>query len=85
MPRMSRKDIAMFMVKSDHIHKSNNKNFYRFVCFIKYRRKVLNDEVSITFKKKCLLIEEHYKIYFVEIGLNGDCVRACLNPKFFEN
>ncbi|WP_423999134.1 IS200/IS605 family transposase [Maribacter sp. IgM3_T14_3] len=61
---------------SDHVHKSHNKSLllYHFVCPIKYRRKVLSDAVSMTFKEVCLQIEERYEIHFVEIGLDGDHV-----------
>ena len=61
---------------SDHIHKSHNKSLllYHFVCPIKYRRKVLSEEVSTTFREICLEIEERYEIHFVEIGLDGDHV-----------
>ena len=61
---------------SEHIHKSHNKSLllYHFVCPIKYRRDVLNDEISVTFKEICLKIEERYEIHFLEIGLDGDHV-----------
>ena len=61
---------------SNHIHKSHNKSLllYHFVCPIKYRRKVLSDEVSTTFREICLGIEERYEIHFVEIGIDGDHV-----------
>ncbi len=49
--------------RGEHIHKSHNKSLllYHFVCPIKYRRKVLSAEVSITFKEICLGIEERYE------------------------
>jgi REP element-mobilizing transposase RayT len=61
---------------SEHIHKSHNKSLllYHFVCPIKYRRNVLSDDVSVTFKKICLEIEERYDFHFLEIGLDGDYV-----------
>lgn len=61
---------------SEHLHKSHNKSLllYHFVCPIKYRRKVLTNEVSLTFKEICLGIEERYEIHFMEIGLDGDHV-----------
>lgn len=61
---------------SDHIHKSHNKSLllYHFVCPIKYRRKVLTESVSKTFKGICLEIEERYEISFVEIGLDENHV-----------
>jgi len=61
---------------NEHISKNHNKNLllYHFVCPIKYRRKVLNDQVSATFKEICLQIEERYEIHFLEIGLDEDHV-----------
>ncbi|MGL1886568.1 MAG: IS200/IS605 family transposase [Reichenbachiella sp.] len=57
---------------SDHIHKSHNKSLLLYHCPIKYRRKVLSAEVSVTFKEICLGIEERYEICFLEIGLDDD-------------
>ena len=61
---------------SDHIHKIHNKSLllYHFVCPIKYRRKVLTESVSKTFKDICLEIEERYEISFIEIGLDENHV-----------
>lgn len=66
--------IVKFVFMSNHIHKSHNKSLllYHFVCPIKYRRKVLSESVSVTFKKVCLEIEERYEIHFLEIGLDDD-------------
>ena len=57
---------------SDHIYKSHNKSLlmYHFVCPIKYRRSVLTEEVSQTFREVCLEIEKRYEIKFLEIGLD---------------
>lgn len=70
----------IFVSMSEHIHKSHNKSLllYHFVCPIKYRRKVLSDEVSVTFKEICLGIEERYEIHFLEIGLDGDHVHLLI-------
>ncbi|MGL1888806.1 MAG: transposase, partial [Reichenbachiella sp.] len=59
---------------SDHIHKSHNKSLllYHFVCPIKYRRKVLSAEVSVTFKEICLGIEDRYEMCFLEIVLDDN-------------
>jgi REP element-mobilizing transposase RayT len=43
---------------------------YHFVCPIKYRRSVLTDEVSKTFREICLEVEKRYEIHFSEIGLD---------------
>ena len=53
---------------SEHIHKSHNKSLllYHFVCPIKYRRNVLSDDVSVTFKKICLEIVERYDFHFFD-------------------
>jgi REP element-mobilizing transposase RayT len=61
---------------SEHIHKSHNKSLllYHFVCPIKYRRSVLNDSVSKTFKEICQEIEQRYEIIFLEIGLDENHV-----------
>ena len=61
---------------SEHIHKSHNKSLlmYHFVCPIKYRRIVLDKEVSTTFKEICLEIEERFDMRFLEIGLDGNHV-----------
>jgi len=48
---------------------------YHFVCPIKYRRSVLTEEVSKTFREVCLGIEDRYKIRFLEIGLDENHVR----------
>ena len=61
---------------SEHIHKSHNKSLllYHFVCPIKYRRSVLTNPVSNTFKEVCQKIEERYEIFFLEIGLDDNHV-----------
>ena len=63
-------------MEDKHIIKSHNKSLllYHFVCPIKYRRKVLSDSVSRTFKEVCLKIEERYEIHFLEIGIDCDHV-----------
>ena len=61
---------------SEHIHKSHNKSLllYHFVCPIKYRRSILTESVSKTFKEICLKIEQRYEMNFLEIGLDGNHV-----------
>ena len=78
---------------SDHIDKSHNKSLllYHLVCPIKYRRKVLIDEVSNTFKIICLEISSRYEIHFLEIGFDEDHVHfliqsvAVMSPKKIVN
>ena len=61
---------------SEHIHKSHKKSLlmYHFVCPIKYRRTVLTESVSETFKEVCNKIEERYDFHFLEIGIDGNHV-----------
>lgn len=61
---------------SEHIHKRHNKNLmlYHIVCPIKYRRKVLTNEIAHTLKETCLEIALRYEIRFVEIGTDEDHV-----------
>lgn len=61
---------------SEHIHKSHNKSLllYHIVCPIKYRRKVLTPEVSLSLKSICLEISSRYEIHFLEIGCDEDHV-----------
>ena len=59
---------------SDHAIKRHNKNLllYHIVCPIKYRRKVLTNEVAKGLKDICLEIEKRYEIGYVEIGADED-------------
>jgi putative transposase len=78
---------------SDHIHKSHNKSLllYHLVCPIKYRRKVLSEEVSETLREVCLEISQRYEIHFLEIGCDEDHVHfliqsvPILSPKRIVN
>ena len=78
---------------SEHIHKSHNKSLllYHLVCPIKYRRQVLSDEVSVTFREVCLEISQRYEIHFLEIGCDEDHVHfliqsvPMLSPKKIVN
>jgi REP element-mobilizing transposase RayT len=47
---------------------------YHFVCPIKYRRSVLTEDVSVTFREICLEIEKRYEINFLEIVLDENHV-----------
>ena len=51
---------------------------YHLVCPIKYRRKVLTDDVSNTFRQVCLEISGRYEIHFLEIGFDEDHVHFLL-------
>lgn len=78
---------------SEHVHKSHNKSLllYHLVCPIKYRRKVLSEEVSNTLKNVCLEITTLYEIHFLEIGCDDDHVHflvqsiPLLSPKKIVN
>jgi putative transposase len=64
------------MKEDKHIYKSHNKTvlLYHIVCPVKYRRKTITNEVSITLKNVCIEISKRYEIYFVEIGADDDHV-----------
>lgn len=61
---------------SEHINKSHNKTLllYHVVLPLKYRRKVINEEIGLTLKSICLDISERYEINFLEIGHEPDHV-----------
>jgi len=61
---------------SEHVYKRHNKNLllYHVVCPIKYRRKVLTEEVANGLKEICLEIEKRYEIGYVEIRTDEDHV-----------
>ena len=64
------------MSDDKHIHKSHNKSaiLYHIVCPIRYRRKVISEQVSVTLKDVCIEIGKRYEIHFVEIGTDDDHV-----------
>ena len=78
---------------SEHIKKSHNKSLllYHLVCPIKYRRKVLSQEVSATLKTVCLEISKRYEVHFLEIGCDEDHVHfliqsvPMMSPKKLSN
>ncbi len=78
---------------SDHIHKSHNKSLllYHLVCPIKYRRKVLTEDVSASLVSVCLEISYRYEIHFLEVGCDDDHVHfliqsvPLLSPKKIVN
>ena len=61
---------------SKHIHKSHNvsKILYHFVCPVKYRRKVITENIDKTLIHLCIEISQRYEIYFLEIGADVDHV-----------
>lgn len=63
-------------MNSKHIHKSHNKTvlLYHLVFPVKYRRKVISENVSETIKAVCIKIGKRYEFHFVEIGVDNDQV-----------
>ena len=61
---------------SEHILKRHNKSLllYHIVFPVKYRRKVITEEVKVTLKNICMGIGERYEIGFLEIGVDEDHV-----------
>lgn len=61
---------------SKHIYKQHNKTLllYHIVYPVKYRRKVITENIEKTLKKICIGISERYEIYFIEIGIDEDHV-----------
>jgi len=47
---------------------------YHIVCPVKYRKKVITEEVAETLKSTCLEISQSYEIHFVEIGTDEEHV-----------
>ena len=78
---------------SEHIHKRHNKSLllYHLVCPIKYRRKVLTEDVSTSLVSVCLEISYRYEIHFLEVGCDDDHVHflvqsvPLLSPKKIVN
>lgn len=63
-------------MEDQHIYKRHNKTLllYHLVFPVKYRRKVITEEISITVKQVCIEISERYEIQFLEIGTDEDHV-----------
>ena len=61
---------------SEHIYKPHNKTLllYHLVFPVKYRQKVITDQVGESLKEVCLEISKRYEINFVEIGCDEDHV-----------
>jgi len=56
-------------MEDQHIYKRHNKTLllYHLVFPVKYRRKVIIEEISFTIKRVCIEISERYEIQFIEI------------------
>lgn len=63
-------------MEDQHIYKRHNKTLllYHLVFPVKYRRKVIIEEISLTIKWVCIEISERYEIQFIEIGTDEDHV-----------
>jgi len=63
-------------MEDQHIYKRHNKTLllYHLVFPVKYRRKVITEEISLTIKRVCIEISERYEIQFIEIGTDEDHV-----------
>ena len=64
----------------EHIYKSHNKTLllYHLVFPLKYRKKVISEEIGEGLKEICIEISERYEIDFVEIGYEEDHVHFLL-------
>jgi REP element-mobilizing transposase RayT len=62
------------MQEAKHINKLHHRTLllYHLVFPVKYRRKVIDNNISETIKQGCLDIEQAYEISFVEIGTDED-------------
>jgi REP element-mobilizing transposase RayT len=52
-----------------HIYKSHNKTLllYHFVFPLKYRKKIITEEIGVGLKEICIDISERYEINFVKV------------------
>jgi REP element-mobilizing transposase RayT len=59
-----------------HIKKRHNKTLllYHLVFPVKYRKKIIEDQISSFIKDICVEISDRYEIQFVEIGTDEDHV-----------
>ena len=59
-----------------HIKKRHNKTLllYHLVFPVKYRKKIIEDQISNFIKDICVEISERYEIQFIEIGTDEDHV-----------
>ena len=61
---------------SEHEYKRHNKTLllYHLLFPLKYRIKVIDEQIGLTLKGICEGIEERYEIKFIEIGYESDHV-----------
>ena len=58
----------------EHIYKRHNKTLllYHIVFPVKYRKKIISEDISKYIKDTCLEIGERYEMVFIEIGTDED-------------
>ena len=58
----------------EHIYKRHNKTLllYHIVFPVKYRKKIISEDISKHIKDTCLEIGERYEMVFIEIGTDED-------------
>lgn len=68
------------MIEDNHIYKSHNKSLllYHLVFVIKYRKKIITNDVEEYIKEICKNIENGYEIKFIEIGFDQDHIHFLL-------
>jgi REP element-mobilizing transposase RayT len=68
------------VIEDNHIYKSHNKSLllYHLVFVIKYRKKIITNDVEEYIKEICENIENGYEIKFIEIGFDQDHVHFLL-------
>ena len=61
---------------SDHLSKRHNKTLllYHLVFPLKYRKKLITEEIGEGLKQICLEISDRYEVSFIEIGYESDHV-----------
>lgn len=64
------------LAMSIYLHKAHNVSvlLYHIVCPIRYRKKILSDDIVTQLKAVCLEIESLFEIYFIEVGCDTDHV-----------
>jgi REP element-mobilizing transposase RayT len=67
-------------VKDNHIHKRHSKSLllYHLVLVIKYRKKIITEEIEKDIKDICIKISNIYEIIFLEIGFDEDHIHMLL-------
>jgi REP element-mobilizing transposase RayT len=75
-------DTNVKMVRDDkHIYKRHSKSLllYHLVLVIKYRKKIITEDIEKDIKDICIKVENVYEIIFVEIGFDKDHIHMLLH------